>query len=149
MVRDAMFMAAARVGLVQRVLAPLLSQLDVDYGEPDNGPVWRRRPVHAGHRAPVFAPALDRDAYTVLLWPGRNVARDWASTCADARRKLAGRAQIVDLAGVSTQASGALRRCFGSSPLIAAVRPDGHLAQLAGVHRPDEILRFLQAARIQ
>ena len=156
--RDATFKATDRAGLVQRVLAPLLSQLDVDYGLTAGGPLRiRRQAAHPGQRVPAFAPlptdgagsawlALDRDRYTVLAWPGRLVAEDWGVTLARLRGRVLDRAAVLDGGIASGGAAAALRQIFGDSPLVAVVRPDGHLAHVTEVGRTDETLRFLRAA---
>jgi 2-polyprenyl-6-methoxyphenol hydroxylase-like FAD-dependent oxidoreductase len=141
LLRDAGFVAADRAGLVQRVLAPLLSQLDVDYGE-------GRGRVRAGRRVPLFAAdgsrTLDRDRYTVVLSPGRRVPRDWAATRDALRRRLGEHVALLDLAALPKSAP--LRRGFGSRAVIAAVRPDGHVGHAADVTRPEAIVQFLRDA---
>lgn len=152
LLRNAAFMAADRTGLVQRVLAPLLSQLDVDYGDPGHRRGPRRGTVRAGRRAPLFAgaaddplvadrPALDLQRYTVVLWPGRRVPRDWTDTCARVRRQVGERARVLDLAGTAPPAREQLRRAFGRRPVIAVMRPDGHVAQIAQRAEVDAILQ--------
>jgi 2-polyprenyl-6-methoxyphenol hydroxylase-like FAD-dependent oxidoreductase len=139
LLRDAGFVAADRAGLVQRVLAPLLGQLDVDYGA-------GRGRLRAGRRVPLFAAdgscTLDRERYTVVLSPGRRVPRDWAATCDALRRRVGERAALVDLAALPTTEP--LRRGFGRRAVIAAVRPDGHVGHAAEATRPEAIVQFLR-----
>ncbi|MFL6111646.1 MAG: hypothetical protein ACJ786_09880, partial [Catenulispora sp.] len=153
--RDATFRATDRAGLVQRVLAPLLSQLDTDYGDTGDGLVkLRPQAVHVGQRVPLFAPlpdgsgpqwpALDRDLHTVLAWPGRQAPGDWPATVADLERQFAGAATVLDGATASGDAALALRDLFGDAPVVAVVRPDGHLAHLGELAEADQALRFLQ-----
>jgi 2-polyprenyl-6-methoxyphenol hydroxylase-like FAD-dependent oxidoreductase len=132
-VRDLAVMAAGRTGLLHRVLAPHLSQLDVDYGG-ERG---------AGRRAPAAdLPALDRDGYTVVLWPGRSVPSRWAAARARAQRQLDGQAPLIDLTG--RHHSAPLRRCFGDRARIAVLRPDGHIGHVSPVSRPREVATFLR-----
>lgn len=151
--RDAAFVAAERLGLVQRILAPLLSQLDVDYRPGGLRAPWRRG-ARPGRRAPLFpagtpdatgattatAPALARDAYTVVLWPGRRVPRRWAQTTATLRRALGPDMRTLDAAGFPGTDVAALRRAFGPRARLVAVRPDGHVAAITSVRRPEAIL---------
>ncbi len=158
-VRNAAFWAADRAGLVQRVLTPLLSQLDVDYGAPSERPIRfpTRRP-HPGLRVPLFPPpgagpgaagnpSLARDGYTVACWPGRKVPGNWDEACGTVARQLPDGVGFVDLAGLPAASAGGMRRAFGASPLIAVVRPDGHLGHVAGLENPDDTLSFLEVQR--
>jgi 2-polyprenyl-6-methoxyphenol hydroxylase-like FAD-dependent oxidoreductase len=133
-VRDTVVMAAGRTGLLHRALAPHLSQLDVDYG-------GARR---AGRRAPAAdLPALDRDRYTVVLWPGRQVPAGWPAKRAETQRRLGGRLRIVDLGALAPSAP--LRRCFGHRARIVVLRPDGHVGHVSPISRPQEVAAFLRA----
>jgi len=153
--RDAGFVVAERLGLVQRILAPLLGQLDVDYRPGGRPAPWRRRGARPGRRAPLFpegtpdapesgtatAPVLARDAYTVVLWPGRRVPRRWAQTSASLRRALGtDDVRTLDAAGFPGADVAALRRAFGPRARLVAIRPDGHVAAIASVRRPEAIL---------
>jgi 2-polyprenyl-6-methoxyphenol hydroxylase-like FAD-dependent oxidoreductase len=153
--RDAIFLAARFLGVLQRVLVPLLSQTDIDYGDLDTTPIMLRNrnrgPARPGQRVPLFAPpaladgtpALDPYRMNVVCWPGRRTPTGWASTVDALRPRFAGQAGVLDLASVSGRAAATLRRAFGSRPVLAVVRPDGHLAHLAGVDSPDEVATFL------
>lgn len=151
LLRDAAFVAADRAGLVQRVLAPLLSQLDVDYGDEAGRTRSRRgRRLRAGGRVPLFAapeagtPALHPDGYTVVLSPGRRVPADWDATADAMRRRLGERAAFIDLA--TTRGGEPLRRRLGDRAVIAAIRPDGHVGRAAEASRPEAVLEFVRAA---
>ncbi|GAB1692432.1 FAD-dependent monooxygenase [Krasilnikovia sp. M28-CT-15] len=152
-VRDLTFRVLDRLGLVQRSLTPLLSQLDGDYAPGDGTPArWRRRPLHVGQRVPLFAPAdadrptsLDRCVPTVVLWPGRRPPRDWGAVSDDMRRRVAGRSRVLDLADLSPAERARLRPVFGRRPVAAVVRPDGHVAHLSGPDDPASVLRHLDA----
>ena len=158
--RDAAFLLAERTGLVQRALAPLLSQLDVDYGRPFDGRVLRRpRPGGVGQRVPVVVPSLDdhlEDAahapavlapqsHTVLLWPGSRTPPGWSADVARVRAALGPGRPVVDLAGLPTAPAGALAAVLGRGPLLATVRPDGHLAHVAPVDHPEQTAQALAA----
>jgi FAD binding domain len=139
--RDAAVRGADRVGLGQRALARLLSQLDVDYGGPRKRPSRRAR---SGQRVPPSALGVTgepgEEVYTALLWPGRRAAADWSSTSARLRSRLAGRVAVRDLADRAAPDRGpdhALDRAFGPAPVVALVRPDGHLAHVARLRDVD------------
>lgn len=154
--RDAVFVAARWTGLLQRILVPLLAQTDVDYSESADDPLFRRipHPARVGQRVPLFAPpatragvpALDPYRYTVVLWPGRRRPADWAGTVAAAERRVGGQATVLDLGaqeGLDPAALRPLRRAFGDRPVLAVVRPDGHLAQRCAVSAPERAQAFL------
>ncbi|MGP4113741.1 FAD-dependent monooxygenase [Streptomyces sp. 4N509B] len=140
--RDTVFRAARLLGVLQRILVPLLSQTDVHYGDHDSTPIMlrdrNRRRLEPGRRVPLFAgpdlpdgtPALDLHRYTVVCWPGRRAPRGWGDTVARHRGRLAESAAVVDLAGLPRPAAAKLRRAFGRRPVVGVVRPDGHLAFL-------------------
>ena len=146
--RDAAFALADRTGLVQRVLTPLLGQLDVDYGGGRRVPrlPGRARAV-PGLRVPLPAAGpADGGRHTVLLWPGHPVPVGWDVRAAALRRRLADRATVVDGDTLPPAAVAALRRALGRGPRMATVRPDGHLVGLAGTADVDAVLRQLAAA---
>jgi hypothetical protein len=135
--RDAIFLSAKALGVLQRVLVPLLSQTDVHYGDPDTTPIMLRGRgdrLEAGRRVPLFAgppladgtPSLDPYRYTIACWPGRRTPKGWAAVVS-AHSDVAG-AAALDLSTVTGSAAAKLRRAFGTKPAIAVVRPDGHLA---------------------
>ncbi|MFL6113394.1 MAG: FAD-dependent monooxygenase [Catenulispora sp.] len=164
--RDAIFMAANVLGLLDKVLTPLLAQTDGDYTESPNDPLFRRirYPVRPGQRVPLFAagptadgaPPLDLVRHTVALWPGRSVPAGWQETVRTARAELLAaedRTVVVDLAEAAEPAVSRLRKAFGAKPVIATVRPDGHLAHLAPITEPAAAVRYLagltaEAARV-
>lgn len=153
-VRNAVFFAADRAGVVQRVLAPMLSQTDVDYGGVAHRPIWRlAQAAHVGQRIPLFVlgagartsePSLDRELLTVALWPGRRTPGTWSKTCARLSERLADRVHVLDLAAASPRVALSLRRCLGNSGRIVVVRPDGHIAHLAELDHPEEVLAYLR-----
>jgi 2-polyprenyl-6-methoxyphenol hydroxylase-like FAD-dependent oxidoreductase len=142
--RDAAVRGADRVGLVQRALARLLSQLDVDYGS--RGPLRRgliRRGPWRGQRVPPGATSLAEGGYTALLWPGRRVPRNWAGTSARLRAALGGQVAVRDLGERPPAAASRLRRLLGPASVVAIVRPDGHLAHVARVRDVDATVAFV------
>jgi hypothetical protein len=153
--RDAIFLAARFLGVLQRVLVPLLSQTDIDYGDQDTTPIMVRYrnsgPARPGRRVPLFAPpalddgtpALDPYRLNIVCWPGRRAPADWAATVDTYRGRFSRQANVLDLAAVSGRAAAKLRRAFGNRPVVAVVRPDGHLAHRANADSPDEIATFL------
>ncbi|MFE5586896.1 FAD-dependent monooxygenase [Kitasatospora sp. NPDC056531] len=156
-VRDTLFTVACKTGLVSRMVVPLLSQIDVSYGRLATEPILLRhpRPIEPGQRVPMFVapeldsgmPAIDPAHYTVLLWPGRRPKAEWAQRARQLRAKLDPSITVLDLARVGGGPARTLDRTFGRNPAFAVVRPDGHLALLAGADRPDQVLAFLRGAR--
>jgi 2-polyprenyl-6-methoxyphenol hydroxylase-like FAD-dependent oxidoreductase len=153
-VRNAVFFAADRAGIVQRVLAPMLSQTDVDYGGVAHRPIWRStQTAHVGQRIPLFVPvagthpsepSLDHELLTVALWPGRRIPGSWSQTCSRLGQLFSDRAHVADLAAASPRVALALRRCLGNAGRIVVVRPDGHIAHLADLEHPDAVLAYLR-----
>jgi 2-polyprenyl-6-methoxyphenol hydroxylase-like FAD-dependent oxidoreductase len=158
--RDAIFLAARYLGVLQRVLVPLLSQTDVDYGDMNTNPIMlrsRSRGVaRPGRRVPLFAPPalddgtppLDLHRYTVVCWPGRRAPRGWPALIERQRDQLGQLAAVLDLASVSGAAAAKLRRAFGPRPALAVVRPDGHLAELVDMHASDAVSAALNGAAV-
>ncbi|MEV8443329.1 FAD-dependent monooxygenase [Actinosynnema sp. NPDC051121] len=139
--RDAIFLSAKALGVLQRVLVPLLSQTDVHYGDSDSTPIMLRGRgdrLEPGRRVPLFAgppladgtPSLDLYRYTIACWPGRRAPRGWAEVVSAHRKAAGDDAAVLDLSTLTGPAATKLRRAFGSKPAIAIVRPDGHLAEL-------------------
>jgi 2-polyprenyl-6-methoxyphenol hydroxylase-like FAD-dependent oxidoreductase len=164
LVRDAAFLAAERTGLVQRLLTPLLTQLDVDYGAPYDGPILRRgRPGRVGQRMPLVVASdagvrvarqphsagamavLDPMAHTVVLWPGRRTPGGWSRTVRRVRTALPAGVPVVDLGVVPHSLKPGLRTALGARPLVATIRPDGHLAHLAPISAPQETAHLLRS----
>ncbi|AJE81271.1 hypothetical protein SLNWT_0895 [Streptomyces albus] len=151
--RDAGIRAAEASGFLAKVAAPLMSQTGLSYA-PLNGPLWRsplRRRAVPGDRLPLFhasrldpaAPLLEQGAHLAVVWPGDSRPPQWDALVARARTALAGRAGVHDLAALGAAGHRLLRGRFGSRPLLALVRPDGHLAHLAPADRPEESLAHL------
>ncbi|MBA0052617.1 hypothetical protein E0L36_17505 [Streptomyces sp. AJS327] len=148
--RDEALTAAENSGFLRRVGAPLMSQIGLSYAERDE-PLWRT-PLHRrlapGDRVPFFhttrrdpgAPRLPRSGHLALLWPGATAGDDWPTRAARAARTLTPRVAVHDLAELGAEHRRTLLPGFGPEPVIALVRPDGHLDTLAPVHRPQECL---------
>ncbi|MFE1381940.1 FAD-dependent monooxygenase [Streptomyces sp. NPDC058740] len=143
--RNAAFTAADRTGLFQRKLAPQLSQTAVSY----DGDRHPRMPLRvSGSAAPRLDgggwPAIDRDRHTVLLWPGtRTPPADWQGTRDLVRRELPEGTPVLDL---SRAVPRGLARALGRGPVVAVVRPDGHLLARVDPGRPQDITRLLTRA---
>ena len=156
--RDTIFLAGRFLGVLQRVLVPLLCQTDIDYGDRNNKPLaWRgiSRRVRPGQRVPLFAPpdladgtpALDLYRFTVACWPGRRRSANWADIVAAYRQRLSGQTAVVDLAEVSGRPAARLSRVFGPRAVIAVIRPDGHLAHLTEAGSPEHAASLLAGYR--
>ncbi len=153
--RDAIFVAGRMVGVLQRVLVPLLSQTDTNYGQLDDRPLVLRtqRKAAIGERLPLFAgdalpdgtPALHPYHYTVLLWPGRGTSAGWQRQVSTLRPRFAQQVEVLDLGGLSSGAHRKLRKHLGGDAVLAVVRPDGHLAHLAPIGQPEETSRFIRS----
>ncbi|MCU1682047.1 MAG: hypothetical protein JWQ81_2786 [Amycolatopsis sp.] len=153
--RNLLFTAAYRVGLLQRLFAPLLAQTDFSYrpGAPAGFQSHREREVVVGDRVPLFAPpvavaslpALDLDLHTVLLWPGTRTGPDWPAVQAGLRDRLEPHAAVADLSTVFGRSARTLRKAFGAKPAIFAVRPDGHLLYRGAPETADTLVSLLRA----
>lgn len=148
--RDAAFRAADRTGLFQRKLAPQLGQTAVSYG----GDRHPRLPVRVSggddtRDTPARLdsggwPAIDRDRYTVLLWPGtRTPPPDWQRTRDRVRRTLPEDTPVLDLNRAVPQG---VARALGPRPAVAVVRPDGHLLDRVDPRQPQATAHLLARA---
>jgi hypothetical protein len=155
LLRDLLITVADRIGLLRRLAAPLISQVGLAYGRSQSRPLVlpQRRRACPGHRVPFYPPstldgnrpALDLQRHTVLLWPGHAVSGNWPARRLAITRALGDHAVVRDLATMPATQRKPLRAVFGRRPVLALVRPDGHLAVLARVTEPDAVLRFLAA----
>ncbi|ORI19692.1 hypothetical protein BJD99_01345 [Rhodococcus sp. 1163] len=134
-VRDVAITLADRTGVLQRVGAPIFSQLDVTYSN-------ARRPalvstLEVGDRFPAFAPdpaadtsgetgswpTLDCDRLTLVLWPGVDPIQGWSTFVRGTAAALPEIA-CVDGGGIGNNA---LTAHLGRKPRLFLCRPDGHL----------------------
>lgn len=159
--RNLLVRTASRLGILQRYGAPLISQTDVDYGaQRPSWPRWRRRRVRAGMRLPVFVrgsgrddpatlwPAMEPDAFAVLLWSGRWARNhDWLRRCAAIRTLGDIEPDAVTVQEIS--GSEALRRRLGRRATAVVVRPDGHVAALLDEPEPDHVEHALRRAGVR
>lgn len=158
LVRDALFVLARVTGAMDRLAAPLISQVGLAYGTPQTRSLLRpqRRRARPGQRVPFYPaspvdaaagprPALDPQRFTVLLWPGRRTPPDWGQLRDRAREQIGAQAEVHDLGQLSGAERRTLRPTFGSGPVLAVVRPDGHLALLTRVRQPDRVAGFLRS----
>lgn len=144
-VRDAALVVADRTGVLQRVAAPVLTQLDTSYA-PGRAPLLGPRSLRVGDRVPGFVddgarwpgarawPVLDADRWTLALWPGR---RGEAGQQGRAER-LAAALPGVHVTDLAALAAPALRRSLGGARRFLLVRPDGHLAASGPLGDADE-----------
>ncbi|WP_116246358.1 FAD-dependent oxidoreductase [Nocardiopsis sp. FIRDI 009] len=153
-VRDTAFRIADRTGVLQRYMAPQLSQTDIGYEEEAAGPLaavraFTRRTAPVGARLPVALgggdgrvvrgrwPVVDRDGYTLLLWRGTGAAPTARALRGDRVRSLvAGRAAVLEL---DRSVHPSLARALGNEPVAAVVRPDGHLQARVTPPDPDRL----------
>ena len=126
LLRDCAYMVGTSTGAFQRYFAPKLAQLDVTYGGSR-----KYRSLTQGARVPLQwrtvngMPVLDREKYTLILWPGRSYRyADWASFIKEIGPKLQHMKQL-DTAGRPIGAS--LRNILPKNPAAIICRPDGHL----------------------
>ncbi|GAB1688984.1 FAD-dependent monooxygenase [Krasilnikovia sp. M28-CT-15] len=142
-VRDTAYRLAHRTGVVQRVAAPVLSQLSVGYGRgPSVRELVTHRPPGPGDRVPAFVPddaavrtgpwpALARDDLTVLLWRGRAKRSSWAARTRVIRATAPPGVPVVDVANDPASVAD-----FGPAPLALLVRPDGHVVRRLPIDDP-------------
>ncbi|MFC4032364.1 FAD-dependent monooxygenase [Streptomyces polygonati] len=155
LLRDTVMTLGRWAGLGRRLAAPLISQVGLAYGEPQTRSLLRPQPRRArpGQRVPFYPPsspatarpALDLSRHMVLLWPGRRVRADWGSVRAAVSGAVGGRAPVHDLAELPAGERRQLLATFGGRPVLAVVRPDGHLAELSPVSRPGAVADFLRS----
>lgn len=156
--RDGLVRLAGRTGILQRLGAPLISQIDVEYGSTRAVP-WRLRDaVRPGARFPAFCPdpgtdpaagadpaarwpVLQPDRLTVLAWTGQPRDRPWRAHVAYLAADLDGRAAVQDVAGWP-----GLRPLLGAAPAAVVVRPDGHVAAVVERARADGVQAAVRAA---
>ncbi|MFI6346722.1 FAD-dependent monooxygenase [Streptomyces sp. NPDC050560] len=152
-VRDTAVRAAHRTGLLQRYVAPQLSQADVHYGErprrrlplpgrPDPAPEGARLPLRLGGAPGAVPgaghwPAIAADTFTVLLWPGRAAGNPrWGTAKDRARASLPEGVASLD---VPASAPRALAAALGTAPAAVLVRPDGHVLARVGMGDPGAV----------
>lgn len=146
--RDAGFAVAERTGLVQRLLTPLLSQLDVDYagaGEIPPRAAGPARPAAPGRRLPIPVALLPDHTYAAVLWPGRRVPRDWSGQVSRMRRELASSTAVIDATRLSPDDRTALSAVLGSTAELVMVRPDGHVVRRVPLRRSAELAAWCRA----
>ena len=155
--RDAFLRLASRTGLLDRALAPRISQFDLRYG------AGRRGDRATGRRVPDVS-LTGPDGQATTLFPV--LAERWLNVLvtgarpSDAARIDALRERVErhgDLVGLRTiwdPAAGAsglvdrerrLRRFLGSAPSATLVRPDQYVAARAPLGAPEPVLALLQA----
>lgn len=157
LLRDALFVAARRAGLMDQLAAPLLSGVGLTYGS-RRAPLLRppARPAKVGQRVPLVAPpelesgrpALDLERHTALLWPGWRIPSNWDTVSASTRQLLSPHATVHDLAVLPGEERAVLRKSFGTRPVLAVVRPDGHLAAVFGARKIHKARFFLQRVNV-
>jgi 2-polyprenyl-6-methoxyphenol hydroxylase-like FAD-dependent oxidoreductase len=153
--RDNVFSLAARFGIVQKNMGPLLSQTGFSYGtfQRFDRVRFRDRPaVTVGDRIPLFAgprvnpdvPPLALDSFTVLLSAGRDPHTSQAALLPLAQSALELFADVQDITGVISHQDTPLARALGPHPIVAVVRPDGHLAYRCSLDDAEQAVRFLR-----
>ncbi|RCV48315.1 FAD-dependent monooxygenase [Marinitenerispora sediminis] len=164
--RDTVFRTAAATGVVQRAVAPLLAQTTVRYPAADEAgaaPAARRGSPVPGARLPVLpapgggsAPAaggrtadwvhVAADSFTALLWHGRRIPPGWDGVVRQVRAAAArSGTPVVEVGG----GHAALAAALGAAPVIAIVRPDGHLLATVPADRAAELPDVLEALRLR
>ncbi|MFD0206920.1 MULTISPECIES: FAD-dependent monooxygenase [Saccharothrix] len=156
LVRDVVVSTARVTGMLEKVAAPLIGGVGLAYGKPQQRSLLRPQPkrVRPGQRVPFHSTngprigrgLLDPERFTALLWPGAATPGAWAEDRAEVTALLDGTAAVCDLAGLPARERAGLVAVFGRRPVVALVRPDGHLAALAPVSRPQPVLSFLATA---
>ncbi|MCX4097507.1 FAD-dependent monooxygenase [Nocardia sp. alder85J] len=143
-IRDTLVLGAQRTGALQRLVAPLMSQLTVDYAdnrEHARADIrWRSAPVRAGLRLTAFPgepaedgwPTVAADRLTLLLWAGRARDAEWQRFVAATRAAAPDTLHLVDASGWR-----ALAPALGRVRTALLVRPDGHIAAVQRAPRID------------
>ncbi|MFC7331448.1 FAD-dependent monooxygenase [Marinactinospora rubrisoli] len=169
--RDTVFRTAVATGVVQRAIAPLLAQTTVRYPAADEaatGSARRRGTAVPGARLPVLPalaggapepagrsvtgtatagwPEVAADSFTALLWHGRRTPPDWDGVVRQVRAAAArSETPVLEV----TAAHAPLAAALGGAPVIAVVRPDGHLLATVPADRAAELPAVLERLRLR
>ena len=126
--RDTLYRLGTITGEFERRLAPHLAQTTTYYGNPPkhgNLTVGQRLPL--GWQSTTGEPTLDRNRYTLIMWPGRTYHwTTWNSFVASIRTQLPS-THLIDLAG---RPPGALQPMLPPEAIALICRPDGHLQRV-------------------
>ncbi|GHE12637.1 FAD-dependent monooxygenase [Streptomyces alanosinicus] len=149
--RDGIVRGADRVGVLQRRLAPKIGQLDATY----NPVPVSRGEVRPGDRVPVVLgerhqlggrwAGVSRDRWTVLMHAGRRRPDTWHRTKAAVCAAVGDLAEVLD---APSQSHGPLVDALGTRPVVAVVRPDGHLYRKLGADAPEAVAEAVRQARV-
>lgn len=134
-VRDRVLPLAASVPAVERRYMTRLAQLSHSYrGGPlaRIGAGRRRGGVRAGDRVPGVLQHLTSPAHTLLIMTGQRAQPGTAEAAAARIARFDGLVRTVVVRGGRRRGQ------------LLLVRPDGHVASLAPLHRPDIPERYLQ-----
>jgi hypothetical protein len=145
--------------MLERVAAPLIGGVGLAYAKAQRRSLLRPQPrrVRPGQRVPFHSTngsktgrgLLDPERFTALLWPGAATPDTWIADRAGVTALVDDAAAVHDLAELPPAERAGLVAVFGRRPVVALVRPDGHLAELAPVSRPHPVVAFLATATVK
>ncbi|MGZ0782541.1 FAD-dependent oxidoreductase [Pseudomonas saponiphila] len=135
--RDAAFKVASLTRVLENYVSPRFAQLDSSIAKPDNRLFpGKKRSFCAGDRIPLSwtenwqAPVLAKDAYSILLWPGKTyVYETWSAFSQELDAAMPGH-KVINLGAMPL---GKLLDRLGARPQSIIVRPDGHIQSIVAL----------------
>ncbi|MPR01456.1 hypothetical protein F0169_04800 [Pseudomonas sp. MAFF 212408] len=129
--RDAAFRVASLTKVLENYVSPRFAQLDSIIGSDiKNSFSGKKKRLSAGDRIPLSwtenwqAPVLAKDAYSILLWPGKTyVYEAWS----DFSREVSSTMRAHKVINLGAMPLGRLLDRLGHLPQSIIVRPDGHI----------------------
>lgn len=135
--RDAAFRVASFTKVLENYVSPRFAQLDSSIGlEGRKRFTSKNKQLAAGDRIPLSwaqnwqAPVLAKDAYSILLWPGKTyIYEAWSSFCREVEAAMPEH-KIINLGAMPL---GRLLDKLGHRPQSIIVRPDGHIQSIVAL----------------
>ncbi|MFI7002389.1 FAD-dependent monooxygenase [Nocardia sp. NPDC050175] len=126
--RDLAYRVGSTTGLLERYVAPQLAQTTTTHGPPAKfGVLTAGRRLPLSWRTVAAEPMLDRERYSIILWPGNTYDwTSWREFSGDITRRNPD-AAVIDLAG---RPPGRLGPLLPDKAVALICRPDGHLERV-------------------
>lgn len=135
--RDAAFRVASLTKVLENYVSPRFAQLDSTIGAGEKLRfVGKKKSLAAGDRVPLSwtenwqSPVLAKDAYSILLWPGKTYAYDgWTAFAREVSAAMPEH-KVINLGAMPL---GRLLDRLGARPQSIIVRPDGHIQSVVSL----------------